>query len=111
MIKENQKLLNRIQVVLDAGVIIVAYVLPEHFPVHRRSGLVSLSENLKTTSGESIAAPLDTSTSQEIWTPVLRFVSPTRKTGRFLLGAEPGSWQIPYLKRSMKNASTKPDPR
>ena len=31
--------------------------------------------------------------------------------GRFLLGAEPGSWQIPYLKRSMKNASTKPDPR
>ena len=27
MIKENQKLLNRIQVVLDAGVIIVAYVL------------------------------------------------------------------------------------
>ena len=87
------------------------YCLPEHFPVHRRSGLVSLSENLKTTSGESMAAPLDTSTSQEIWTPVLRFVSPTRKTGRFLLEAEPGSWQIPYLKRSMKNASTKPDPR
>ncbi len=24
---------------------------------------------------------------------------------------EIGSWQIPYLKRSMKNASTKPDPR
>lgn len=34
-----------------------------------------------------------------------------KKTGRFLLEAEPGSWQIPYLKRSMKNASTKPDPR
>ena len=35
-----------------------------------------------------------------------------KKNGKdFLLGAEPGSWQIPYLKRSMKNASTKPDPR
>lgn len=60
------------------------YCLPEHFPVHRRSGLVSLSENLKTTSGESMAAPLDTSTSQEIWTPVLRFVSPTRKREGFV---------------------------
>ena len=100
-ITEKHDALDAIEAVLPAGTL----------PVHRRSGLVSLSENLKTTSGESMAAPLDTSTSQEIWTPVLRFVSPTRKTGRFLLGAEPGSWQIPYLKRSMKNASTKPDPR
>ena len=37
-----------------------------------------------------MAAPLDTSTSQEIWTPVLRFVSPTRKTGRFLFRSGAG---------------------
>ena len=40
MIKENQKLLNRIQVVLDAGVIIVAYVLSWY--IRFRSGLFDL---------------------------------------------------------------------
>ena len=36
MIKENQKLLNRIQVVLDAGVIIVAYVTVLVYPFSER---------------------------------------------------------------------------
>ena len=42
MIKENQKLLNRIQVVLDAGVIIVASVSYTHLDVYKRQALFTV---------------------------------------------------------------------
>ena len=63
MIKENQKLLNRIQVVLDAGVIIVAYVLSWY--IRFRSGLfdldpwyLSLREYMTVLSGAVLFDPV-----------------------------------------------------
>lgn len=72
-ITEKHDALDAIEAVLPAGTLSGA-------PKIRACQLIG---ELETTSGESMAAPLDTSTSQEIWTPVLRFVSPTRKREGF----------------------------
>lgn len=98
VITEKHDTLDAIEAVLPAGTLSGA----------PKIGLVSLSENLKTTSGELW---------RRHWIHRLHrkyghlYCGSYRlKNGKVFVRAELGSWQIPYLKRSMKNASTKPDP-